>query len=425
MTNNKVLPRWSRLDNAAKIFPSNTNRHDTKVFRFTCELEGFVDAAVLQSALDKTLEQFPFFQSIMKRGVFWYYLEETDIKPVVREECGQPCLPLYDADKRNLLFRVFYYNKRISAEIHHVLTDGTGALQFLRTLVYYYLLEQYNDEFQSTPVLDYDASWFQKRDDSFQKYYEKPLGTKVPRRKRAYHLNKEHLPDKCLAVTEGRMPLKTLLETARKMKMTITELLTALFIRAIHNEMSLREQKEPIVITVPVNLRNYFPSESARNFFTVINAGYDFSCQEDSIEAVAAHIRQVFKEELKEEKLKEQMNASSALEHNMFIRLLPLFIKDVILQAASFFVRRKTTASFSNLGRITMPDEMKKYIKLFTAFTSPDILQACSCSFKDDYIISFASPFYGRDVERTFFRSLADMGIDVEITANKTETGIL
>lgn len=423
MTSSKTLPRWSRLDNAAKIFPSNSSARDPKVFRFACELNDVVDAVILQSALDKTLEQFPFFQSVMKRGIFWYYLEETDAKPLVIEEHEQPCMPLYDLDKGKLLFRVLYYNRRISAEIHHTLTDGTGALQFLRTLVYYYLLERYGEEFANIPSLDYDASWFQKRDDSFQKYYEKPLGTKVKRKIKAYHLNKEHLPDKHLSVTEGRMPLKALLEHSRSIGMTITELLTAVFIMAIHQEMSLRDQKEPVIITVPVNLRNYFPSESARNFFTVINAGYNFSCQEDSIEAVAAHIRQVFKEELKEEKLREQMNVWSALEHNIFIRLLPLFVKDMILQAATFMMRRKTTASFSNLGRIKMPDEMQKYIKLFTAFTSPDILQACSCSFGDNYVISFAGPFYSRDVEMNFFRTLTNMGIEVEIAANKIETG--
>ena len=134
---NKVLPRWYRLDNAAKIFPSNSSARDSKVFRFTCELYEFIDENILQSALDKTVELFTFFQSVMKRGVVWYYLEESNIKPVVEKENGAPCIPLYDADKGNLLFRVLYYNKRISVEIYHTLTDGTGALQFLRTLVYY------------------------------------------------------------------------------------------------------------------------------------------------------------------------------------------------------------------------------------------------------------------------------------------------
>ncbi len=420
---NRVLPRWRRLDNAAKIFPSNSSLRDSKVFRFTCELKDYVDDVILQSSLDKTMEQFPFYQSVMKRGLFWYYLEESNIRPVVEKESRPPCMPLYDENREKLLFRVLYYNKRISVEMYHTLTDGTGALQFLRTLVYYYLLERYKEEFASNPpLLDYNASWFQKQDDSFQKYYEKPAGTKTLKRKKAFRLKKEFLPDNHLAIIEGKLSLKALLERSRSMGMTITELLTALFIKAIYQEMSLRDRKKPVVITIPVNLRNYFPSETARNFFTVINAGYDFSCQDDSIEAVAAHIRQVFKEELKKEKLREQMNIWSALEHNPFIRLLPLFIKDAILQAASFGMRGKATASFSNVGRVAMPEEMEKYISLFDAFTSPNILQACSCSFGDNYVISFASPFLDHDVECNFFRSLSLMGIEAEIITNKIET---
>ena len=35
---------WSRLDNAAKIFPPNSNKRDTKVFRFTCRLKEEINA---------------------------------------------------------------------------------------------------------------------------------------------------------------------------------------------------------------------------------------------------------------------------------------------------------------------------------------------------------------------------------------------
>ena len=152
--NNKVLPRWSRLDNAAKIFPSNSSMRDSKVFRFVCELKDFINPVILQTALDRAVEQFPFFQSVMKRGAFWYYLEESDIKPVVQKEYELPCIPLYDTNKESLLFRVLYYNKRVSVEIYHTLTDGTGALQFFRTLIYYYLLERHCEEFVSVPSLD-------------------------------------------------------------------------------------------------------------------------------------------------------------------------------------------------------------------------------------------------------------------------------
>ena len=76
--------KWSRLENAAKIFPSTTSREDTKVFRFTCELTEMVQEAPLQAALEETLEFFPFYRYSLRRGLFWYFYEESREKPVVR-----------------------------------------------------------------------------------------------------------------------------------------------------------------------------------------------------------------------------------------------------------------------------------------------------------------------------------------------------
>ena len=131
---------WRSLDNAAKIFPSASGGHDTNVFRFYCELNETVEHKYLQEALDKTIESFPIYRSVMKRGLFWYYLEDSTIKPVVEMENKYPCSKIYDKDVKKLLFRVTYYEKRINLEVYHVLTDGTGAEEFLKILVSNYLL---------------------------------------------------------------------------------------------------------------------------------------------------------------------------------------------------------------------------------------------------------------------------------------------
>ena len=106
--------KWSRLENAAKIFPSTTSREDTKVFRFTCELTEMVQEAPLQAALEETLEFFPFYRYSLRRGLFWYFYEESREKPVVREEHLPPCSKLYHPDRHGLLFSVTYYRCRIS-----------------------------------------------------------------------------------------------------------------------------------------------------------------------------------------------------------------------------------------------------------------------------------------------------------------------
>lgn len=414
-------PSWWTLDNAAKIFPSTSSSYDSKVFRFVCELHEPIDPQLLQAALDKTVQRFPIYRAVIKRGWFWYYLEDSALPIQVRPESLPPCFPIYPSTRRSLLFRVLYYRNRISLEVYHALTDGSGALNFLCTLVYEYLLLRCPDKLsQSVPALPYDASRFQRHTDSFQTYYEKPTGTFINRSPAAYQIRGERLPRKHLAILEGRMPLEKALACAKARGVTLTELMAAVLLWAIHAGMRVRDRKKPVVVTVPVNLRNYFPSESARNFFATTNVSYDFSKGEDSLEAVLKAVRQSFRENLTEERMRAHMNALCALEHNVPLRLVPLPVKDIILWVANRLAKRGVTTSFSNVGKVSMPEEMEKLIHLFSVFTSAGMPQACACSFGGQYVVSFASPYRTRETERVFFRELARMGLDVVLTTNLT-----
>ena len=103
MSDRNYLPWW-RLDNAAKIFPSTSSAHDSKVFRFFCELEEEIEPAALQAALDKTMERFPIYRCVLRRGWFWYYLEESPLPAPACPEQLPPCFPVYPSPRRSLLF---------------------------------------------------------------------------------------------------------------------------------------------------------------------------------------------------------------------------------------------------------------------------------------------------------------------------------
>lgn len=409
--------QWSRLDNAAKIFPPTSSRSDDKVFRFACVLWEPVDAGLLQSALDKTMEQFPFYRSILKKGLFWYYFEESARVPTVEEE-GPPCAPLYSADRKDLLFRVCYYGSRISLEVYHALADGTGALHFLRTLLSYYLTEKHAPGNAAPPALDYDASREQKRGDSFSKYFEKPGKVRLPKAPKAYRLRGERMPDYRVGIVEAEVSVKALLAASRAMGATMTEFLCAVLICSIHETMRLRDEARPVVLTIPVNLRNYFPSVSARNFFSVINAGYCFRGKDGGLEAVAAAMKASFQENLTEERLRARMNKLSALEHNMAMKLVPLALKNPVLRVSNWLAEGEITAAFSNVGKITMPEELAGHIRSFSVFTSTNRLQACMCSYLDRATISFTSHFQDRDIQRAFVRRLTSMGVEAVVSVS-------
>ena len=420
MTRRKPV-EWTKLDNAAKIFPPNSNERDTKVFRFVCELRDEVDKDILQEAVDKTLLLFPFYRVILRRGAFWYYFENTELKPEVIEENKLPCGMLYHRNRKSLLFEVSYYKKRINLEVFHALTDGTGALRFLKTLLYYYITICYRDDFTTLPILDYDASLSQKMDDSFQKHYSVK---RIPRRvkiTKAYHIQGRRPIDNRIKIIEGLMPVKDVLDLSRKHNTTLTVYLVSLFIKSISKEMPARAKKNPIVLSVPVNLRTYFPSVTARNFFATINISYDFSKSSDELVDIIAEVKESFERELTKDKLEKHMNRLLSLEHNAFMRVVPLAIKDKILRFATRLSDKGITASLSNVGKINISPELVPYIEMFNCFVSAKRPQIAICSFENNLVVSFASPFVGTDIQKNFFRHLTNENIPITISSNAKE----
>ncbi|HHV10081.1 MAG TPA: hypothetical protein GXX75_07370 [Clostridiales bacterium] len=410
---------WTRLDNAAKIFPPNTNEKDTRVFRFICELEEDIDKDILQQALDNTISFFPMYQVVLRRGFFWYYFEATDLKPQVKEEYKPPCSMLYFQNSKNLLYQVTYYNKRINLEIYHALADGTGALGFLKTLVYFYITIKHQEDFKDRlPILDYDASFSQKMDDSFLKHYSGDLKLDKIKLTKAYQIVGHRTIDNRIKVIEGEMSVKQILELAHHHNTTLTVYLTALFMQAISMEMPARAKKYPVVLSVPVNLRTYFPSVTARNFFTTINISYHFGKEPESLENVIKAVKEAFEKELTQEKLRTHMNRLSALEHNAFMRVIPLVWKDYILRWANRLADRGVTASLSNVGKVTITKELMPYIHTFNCFTSVRRPQIAMCSFGDRLMVSIASPFTATDIQKNFFRILSSEGANVSIACN-------
>ncbi|MEG1687016.1 MAG: hypothetical protein RR022_06130 [Angelakisella sp.] len=427
MTKQPAGKQWSRLDNAAKIFPSNSTLRDPKVFRFSCQLTDEVDPAALQQALDKTLPAFPHYRSVLRRGLFWYFLEQSELPAVVEEEHLPLCSPLYDRDRRGLLFRVMYYRRRISAEVYHALSDGSGALQFLRTLLHHYLLIVHADELgDSPPALDYDASLWQKLDDSFARHYQgapqrEQHASAVSTAKRAYRLQGPKLSEYRLRLIEGSMPVEPLLALARSHGTTLTVLLGAVLVEAIHDCMPKRMEKLPVILSIPVNLRTYFESQSARNFFGLFYAGYSFDDGSSELNDIIAALGDCFRRELVPEQLALRMNKLAALERNLFTRFIPLVLKDITLRIFGRRTEHQMTAAFSNLGRITMPQPLAQYIETFAVCSSTNKIQLCLSTFNDRLTVTITEPFQHSGVPMRFFRRLNELGAQITVVSNIQE----
>ena len=396
---------WRKLDNAALAFPLVTGKNDTRVFRFYCELKENVKPELLQAALEKTMEKYPLFQMVLRKGLFWFYLEHRDIRPIVKEEKKPPCSRLYIPDKKNLLFQVSYYEKRINFEVFHALTDGTGAMHFLQELVSNYLKKAHPEQdLPSLPVTDMSTPGDQE-EDSFSQYYSSDIPGNSEKKPRAIRLPGERLLHEDMHITEIVLPVKELHAKAKEYGVSITILITAMFLCSIHEEIPKSRQNRPIALMVPVNLRNYFPSQSMANFFGWIEVGHDFSQTSDFTE-ILAHVKEQFAAELVEEKIARHMNSYVRLEKNPVIRAVPLEIKKYFLMLGANLGSKSITAVYSNIGILRFPKEYNQYIDRFGIFASTNSMQLCSCSYENEMVLGFTSKLPKDNIQRNFLNML-------------------
>ena len=73
-----------------------------------------------------------------KKGFFWHYLDSTKAHYAINEETARPFLPIRVSLTGSKTFKVLYFNNRVSVELFHALTDGTGGMIFLKTLMHEY-----------------------------------------------------------------------------------------------------------------------------------------------------------------------------------------------------------------------------------------------------------------------------------------------
>lgn len=417
--------KWTRLDNASKVFPATYSNKDTKVFRFACELNEDVDPEVLQQALNLSIESFPFYKSVLRRGLFWYYFESSDIEPKVELESHPLCAPIYIKDKRNLLFRVFYYNKRINLEIFHALTDGAGVIWFMETLVYHYITIKYKESFlDGIPKLSFKASISEKMVDSFGKNYSKenvgpkPKSNKDMDSSNAFKIKGTRLIENRMKLIEGSMSVRSVIDIAHKYNTTLTIFMTSLLLYSIHKEMPANRRNRPITLSVPINLRQYYESVTARNFFSTMNISYNFGKSSSEFEDIIASVSESFKKGLTKENMDQQLHHFMSLERHPIMRLIPLPLKDLLIRIANKLQDKKITSSISNIGRINMPIEFNDYINQFSICVSARRPLITLCSFGDRMVVSFTSPFEETDIQRTFFQFLSKEEVKIEILSN-------
>ncbi len=419
---------WDRLDNAAKIIPAITTSRSPNVFRITAVLSELVEPDVLQAATEKALSIMPSFALKLNRGLFWYYFDTNSEKPIVREEKGYPCAPIYKASEKGFLFRVLYYKKRISLEIYHALSDGMGAANFAKLIVYCYfnikngkdVPEEYIRREVEIITRDFD-------EDSFVRSFDDPSlnlkGTAKEKMPEAFLMNGYRFDGTRLGVLTALIPMDELRALAKSHRATMSEYLSALIIWSIFNTSYRRSNfQKPIVVSIPVNLRGMFDSATLRNFFghmyvsVLPKRGEDF-------DSILQKTKAEFKKSLKREYFERQIADHVAIERIPGVGFVPIFIKNLIMRHSFKKAAKLYTVTFSNLGQVILPSMIEDNVERFELVigaSESHPKKVALCSFGNQLSLIFSSTIEDNSLERFMIGFLAEQGIGISVSSNET-----
>ena len=354
----KTSNAWFPLDDAAKIYPTSLGHGVMSLFRLSVYLKKPVVPELLQIALTFTIKRFPSFATTIKKGVFWHYLDSTKIRFSVEKEVDAPVRPIPVSHSASQSFRVLYYENRISVEFFHVLTDGSGGIAFIKTLTHEYLkllgVKVVNDgsvlDANDTPKASEIVNEFEKVTPSKQNsgLINKPsvqLSGKLTK-----------LP--CRFV-HFKMNTNSLKEVAKNRGAKVTAYILALMFKA--SRAAIETYEGDVTIQLPVNMRNFYPSETLRNFSMYcgiripINKDYSFS-------ELISEISRQLEEKTSKEVMSEMITSTQKLINS--IRLIPLIIKLPVAKIMYGAVGDNAfTNTLSNLGVVKFPDSYSNEIE--------------------------------------------------------------
>ena len=421
-THNK---KWYRLDNAAKLYPAIRSRRWTAIFRVSVKLYEPVDKALLQQALDITLPRMGVFACRLKIGLFWYYFEKNKKRALVMDDAINPCIRLYTKESSGYLFRVRTHDKRISLEVFHSVSDGFGGSVFLKTLVAEYLKLKGYDIPATHGILDCSQPTpDEELEDGFLRYYNKKA-VRPWKEQRAYQIKGTNELGHTLNIINGLMSVKQLKSAAKKHNVTITEYLVAAYMFALYN-IQQREgpgKIQPVTVSVPVNLRRFFDTRTLRNFSSYINPEINASWGEYTFEETLHVVHHFMRYNLTKKTLGSKMSKNVKAEKSIFVRIMPLFIKNMIISLVFFLAgETRMTSTLTNLGAIDLPDEMAEHVARFDMMLgAPRHNKICCavCSYQDILNVCFTSTMKQTHVEREFFTFLVKNGIHVKLESNR------
>ena len=418
--------KWYRLDTAALIFPAITRRDWSNAFRVSACLRDDVNAEVLQQAVDELRPRFPSYYVTLRKGMFWYYLEESRERVKVQSDYAYPLTFMSSRELKRNCMRVLIYKNRVAVEFFHSLADGRGGSVYLCNLIARYLeLKEGISVPREGLIRDLrEGPQPEELEDSFLKNAAEVASGR--KEEPSYHLHGTRDDRGFKTLTTGIVETQALLDTAHRYGVTVTALLAAVMtesIIAMQNRERTRRHQRPVKITIPVDLRRLYGSQTLRNFSLVLNIGVDPRYGDYTLEELCRCIYHQLCANATRQNMAGMIAANVQPQKLLLLRLAPVSLKNLVMDA----VYRRSGESggslnISNITNLPLPETMLQYIERMEFIIGPQRSYPNNCS-----VLSFGGKTYinmirnirQSELERRFFSRLVELGIAVEIECNR------
>ena len=461
---------WYELDAFAKTYSSIISEGRTTCFRLSALFAENIDLEILQNVVISLEKKYPFYNSELKKGIFWNYLQQKKAHFMIEEEKTYPCT---DIQKDNPL-RIIYFNNKLSIEIAHFLTDGKGAALFFQDLIEEYLEKRYflenfekdkknnliyktekkkeieiekinkiinfgkkinkNEKdfenkkseknfFEKTrELLGNDSGLKNSQKNEYVDLYEKYMRkvSKETTIKSAFHLPMKILEKGQYHITTGEIDVESLKEESKKYGTTIGKYLLSVYFKILLDRYS--QAKNPIVIGVPVDLRKIFEETTYRNFFINITPSVDASLGAYSLSEIITYLDNYFALKITKKEFYKSIYKAMNPMQNIIIKSVPYLIKRMFFPFIfDYYGERGYTTGFSNLGIFKVNKKYEKYLKGLRFLPPPSkrckIKMGVVSDCKKVYV-NFGNLTANYDIERDFFVYLRKRGIKSKIITN-------
>ena len=406
-----------KLDTAAKLYAYTKTKDWNQTYRISAVLKERVQPEFLSQAIHLCQKRFPSFYMHFENGFFWkrYRTKTYNSKSILFKDT-EYCRPINTNDDSTPLFRVLYSDFRVSLEIFHGVTDGHGAITFLKTLLAVYFNLMGDSVLPTNGVLDINEKPdLEELEDSYVKNYDKKSGF-LNRNETVSYQYEPDKPDKELHITQGRISVFELKAITHALNVTITEYLTAVYIYSFYQNIEDKQNCKPIKVQVPIDLRPYYNSKTLRNFSLYVNVGID-SEKEYSFYEILIEVMEQIRAGEDKTRLQKILNSNVRDGEMLISKYSPSFMKKPFIKAGFYlYGERLYTSPMSNLGIVDVPDEMKKHIDYFDTVIGATYLNniwASVVSFDDILTVTFSSKDSNNKIAETFFEFIRLHGITV------------